>query len=71
VPLRALSSDVDDLGPPRDSAFAREWTFPELQAGLDAFGLEPLFGGLAPTASEPSIGVFVVDTRTRTARPQR
>jgi hypothetical protein len=76
VPLRAIAITADDLGPPRNAAHAREWTFPELQAGLDAWGLEPLFGGVLPTTSDnpsqldapPIIGVIIVSTRTDTAR---
>ncbi len=70
VPLRPMLRDSDDLGPPRDAAFAREWNFPELQAGLDAAGLEPLFGGVLPDDSGRSdaIGVVIVTTRTPTAR---
>ena len=79
VPLRPLGANTDDLGPPRNPAFARQWNFPELQAGLDAFGLEPLFGGLAPsdaatdatidtTAAPAAIGIMIVARRTARAR---
>lgn len=65
LPLRPLTADADDLGPPRVPAHAREWTFPELQACLDAYGIEPLFGGVLPDG----VGVIVASARMATAAP--
>ncbi len=53
VPLRALSPDADDLGPPAAPAHVREWTFPELQALLDSAGLDAALGGIVPDSSVP------------------
>ncbi|MEQ1690716.1 MAG: hypothetical protein ABMA00_05485 [Gemmatimonas sp.] len=65
LPLRPLTADADDLGPPRVPAHAREWTFPELQACIDAYGIEPLFGGMLPDG----VGVIVASARMATAAP--
>lgn len=51
TPVRALSMAGDHPGPPTDPTLLREWTFPELQAFLDAEGLDVVFGGIA--AREP------------------
>lgn len=47
TPVRALSKVFDHPGPPEDASRRREWTFPELQAFLDAEGLDVVFGGIA------------------------
>jgi hypothetical protein len=65
TPLRALTTGPDDLGPPENPAFSRQWTFPELQAGLDAWGFEPLFGGVLHAHLD--IGVVVASARTPAA----
>lgn len=65
TPLRALTTGPDDLGPPKDPAFSRQWTLPELQVGLDASGFEPLFGGVLHAHLD--IGVVVASARTPTA----
>lgn len=46
VPLREMPHHGELLGPPDDAAVARMWTFPELVACVEAFGLLPLFGGV-------------------------
>ncbi|MCC6243386.1 MAG: hypothetical protein IT353_11130 [Gemmatimonadaceae bacterium] len=46
VPLREMPLRGDVLGPPHDVELARMWTFPELVACVEAFGLMPLFGGI-------------------------
>ena len=46
VPLREMPQHAEVLGPPDDVAVARMWTFPELVACVEAFGLLPLFGGV-------------------------
>jgi hypothetical protein len=64
APLRSLADG--SLGPPEDVAIAREWTFPELQACLDQFDFEPLFGGLLMTAVQSAdIGVIVAIAQYR------
>lgn len=65
TPLRALTTGPDDVGPPENPAFSRQWTYPELQAGLDAWGFEPLFGGVLH--AHLGIGVVIASARTPTA----
>ena len=74
APLRAIATHAsdDDLGPPIDITIAREWTFPEWQACLQLFGIEPLFGGVcvgaANAMSTHTVGLIVATRRTPTAR---
>ena len=62
APLRSLADG--SLGPPEHASVAREWTFPELQACLDQFNFEPLFGGvLATDVHSLAVGVIVAAVR--------
>ena len=62
APLRSLADG--SLGPPEHASVAREWTFPELQACLDQFDFEPLFGGvLATDVHSLAVGVIVAAVR--------
>lgn len=54
--LRSFTMTGDDPGPPVNPAHLREWTFPELQAFLDAMGLDVLFGGVCAGDSDASTG---------------
>lgn len=56
TPVRALTMAGDHPGPPTDVTSLREWTFPELQAFLDAEGLDVVFGGIAVREPEESGG---------------
>jgi hypothetical protein len=63
VPLRALTETGDDTGPPANPAHYREWSFPELQALVDAHGIDAAFGGVLPASADDqsaTIGALVL-----------
>lgn len=68
--LRDFDAAGDHAGPPDHPARYREWTLPELQAGLDAHGVEPLFGGVLPDPDEAgaTIGVIIACAHTPAVR---
>lgn len=66
VPLREFTLTIDDVGPPTRIDRVREWAFPEVQALLDAAGLDVVFGGLIPETAADVRGqtaVFVAIRR--------
>jgi hypothetical protein len=68
--LREFGLAGDHRGPPDHPGRYREWTFPELQAVLDANGVEPLFGGTLPAPDDAgaTIGVMIACPHTPAVR---